>query len=220
MASVENLIEKAKKEILKEVMDELEAFFADIPNKLAGLDTSELKGTLTGGQGIPGPQGQLGAQGIPGFPGPKGLRGDSLVGPQGPTGRDGKPGRDGKSPKVKVPTSEEILNLIFKKKIPVTSISGLPNFDSLRRRGGGGGGDTIRRVDLSSQVNSSATTFTLPLGEVLFVWGTQHPGFYRPVVDFTVADTGSNETTITLTLNGFETPILGQTLGALYISKN
>jgi hypothetical protein len=70
---------------------------------------------------------------------------------------------------------------------------------------------SVRTIDLSSQLNGSLKTFTLPADtlKVLGVWGTQFPITFRADVDWTFSGR-------TLTLTGeVSAPASGQTLHAL-----
>lgn len=70
----------------------------------------------------------------------------------------------------------------------------------------------VRAVDLSGDVNGTATTFTLPRDtvRVLGVWSTQFPISFRQDVDWTFAGN-----TLTLVQNQVGVPASGQTLWAL-----
>lgn len=71
---------------------------------------------------------------------------------------------------------------------------------------------TIRAVDLTSQVDGVVTEFTLPMDtvNVLGVWGTQFPVTFRQTTDWTFAGR-----TLTLVTAQVGTPQSGQTLWAL-----
>jgi hypothetical protein len=74
---------------------------------------------------------------------------------------------------------------------------------------GGGSGLTAASIqDVSSQCDGVTKTFTLT-GTPIMVWGTQFPGVYQPVTDFTAA---SGSFTLTTTVGA---PATGQTLIAL-----
>lgn len=96
--ALEQQIEKIKQEILNEVMDQVEAFLEQIPDKLAQLDFGALKENLVGPEGL---QGERGFRGEPGEQGPAGKDGKDgatvfgMHGINGTDGQDGKDGRDG-----------------------------------------------------------------------------------------------------------------------------
>lgn len=183
--------------------------------------------------GPPGPEGDS----IIGPIGPKGKKGDKGSSVKGKDGEDGKDGENGKTPVrgqdfftdaevedflVKIAdklTPEQIQTLLMD--LPVKGrwfdalhIKGLPTPTEERLKGGGGGGgNTMLSADISSQVDGSTKTFTVPkhqLNNSRMLFCTSFPRFYRLGVDFT-----TTSTTLTLT-SEVKAPRTGQTFLFLY----
>ena len=151
-----------------------------------------------------GIDGSAGAQGEPGSEGP--------LGPQGEPGRDGSPDM-----------AEDIRNklelLDGDERLDQKAIKGLlEDMEKLRAEirskpalRAGRKSVFVKRHNLTSQVDGSTKTFTLPSDtlEVLGVWGTQFPINFNPGTDWTFSGR-----TLTLT-DEVAAPQTGQTLYAL-----
>lgn len=216
-----------KKRILDTVREEV--------GKLKNEITQELRRILEekiGEEGLMTLQGERGHTPIRGvdYLTPKEMRllKKELQGRSGKHGAPGLPGKDGiteviyrdGSPDTPEQIAEKINSL--QEKIDVKSIKGLVQLiQNLKRaiqekkHGGdiGGGGDSVRYYDLSSLLDGSTKTFTVPVhltGKSL-LFGTQFPIIYRPTVDFT-----ETRTTITLT-DAVGAPQANQSLILYYV---
>ena len=147
---------------------------------------------------------------------------DGIDGKDGRDGRDGKNSIDGKdgSPDTPEQVRDKLESLQGDERTDKSAIKGLEEeiaklrseISSIPRGGGGARGKSyvVRRVDLTSQLNSSTRAFTLPQDTVaiLGVWGTQFP------VTFDTADGTFRGRTLTLS-DAVSAPAAGQTLFAL-----
>ena len=105
---------------------------------------------------------------------------------------------------------KELKNPKSKHRLGVEHIYNMPNKGFLDQRWHGGG-NIVEYADLSSQLNGTLKTFTIPpASKVILLVGTEFPIIYRPQIDFTFT-----KTTITLT-SQVSAPLNGQTLTALY----
>ena len=231
--NLSKLIENLKEDILDDVMEEVERLFQELARGLRSMDFGALKLKLKGEKGEIGSRGVEGKSivGPMGLPGKNGKDADEIkiimeVLRQIPKTDEKKIVAEisKKFPELTAESIKQKLeSLEGEKRLDVSAINGLITLIKRHGRGttifggGGGGGDTVRAEDLSSQLDGSASTFTMPLaGRVLLLIGTQFPILFRPTVDFTTSITGSNQTTITLVTGQVASPQRGQTLVALY----
>jgi len=134
-------------------------------------------------------------------------------GPQGPPGR---PGRDG-SPDSPKDVRDKLLQLNGDERLPVSAIKGLDDYEEVRNRkpsiisGAAPGATTVQFTDLSSQLNGSRKTFTVPRRRFIALFGTEFPVIYRPEIDYT----GTGTYTLTLT-SQVSAPASGQSLLLLH----
>lgn len=133
--------------------------------------------------------------------------------------RDGAPGKRGEQGSPD--TAKEILEKLSISKIPLNFITGLDEkFNEFLNKIGklplGRGGSVVNSVlveDLTSQVNSVLTEFTVPRHRfALLCLSSQFPFIYRPTTDFTTANR-----TLTLVTSQVAVPVSGQTLIFLYV---
>ena len=141
---------------------------------------------------------------------------DGKNGKDGSDGIDGKDGVDG-SPDTPIQIAEKLEILKGDNRLKLEAIKDLKEkLEALEKRPIGRGGGArkvtyIKRENLSSQVNGTLKTFTLPKDtiEVIAVFGTQFPVNFNPGTDWTFSGR-----TLTLT-SEVGAPKTGQTLYAL-----
>ena len=160
------------------------------------------------GDTVVGPQGEQGIQGVRGKDGE-----DGAVGPKGEKGKSGKDGKDG-SPD----TGEGIIKKI--NSLPVTGSQIDPwhvKPDAKFTKQIHGGGDTIFMYDLSSFLDGSTKTFTIPRNtKVSLITSSSAPFFFRPTVDWTTSGVGNTILTFDSAIDAAVMLAQGQSIGVLY----
>lgn len=194
--------------------------------EIAGVEVITIKGDKgekgdsgDKGESIVGPQGSRGEKGdtVVGPKGDKGNDGESIIGPQGSQGKDGKDG----SPDTGIQIVNKINELPVEEEyqIDASHIKGLPEIEKKN----GGTSFVISRgqvqvYDLSSQLDGSTKTFSLPAFALVFdVRSSSFPYAFRPTTDYTV--NGSlMKITFTSEITAAATLAAGQTLYILYVA--
>lgn len=176
-------------------------------------------------QGSPGAQGPRGDKGDKGDRGPQGERGPAgprgsqgPQGEQGPRGEKGDPGEITDFAAYGAATRDGLELLQGDARLDKSAVKGIDELEGqlkeIASRPSGGHGmrkvPIVKRVALTSQVNGSARTFTLPKDtvQVLGLWSTEFPLTFDDA-DWTLA---GNQLTLA---SAITTPSAGQTLVAL-----
>lgn len=192
-------------------------------NIILGLHSLKIK-AVRGIDGKNGEKGEQGIQGKTGMRGPKGKDGESVMGLKGKDGRDGRDGKDGKDGSFDTP--DETIDKINKaeKKINPEQIKGLASalkdIDSMGKfpRGvaASGIGDLGLKFfvnDLSSQLDGSTKTFTIPPNRmILDVKCSSFPHVFRETTDYVVSGISRETFTFTSEISATTTLASGQTL--------
>mgnify|MGYP001582261773 FL=1 len=169
-----------------------------------------------GKQGVQGPRGDKGEPGLPGTPGKDG---QSIQGLPGLNGADGSPDTP-EIIKLKLESLED------EDKLKIDAIKDLQEeLDKLKKQvnqkvyvGGGAaeGGRIVRVEDISSSLNGSTKTFSLPaFWRVISVHSSSFPNAFRPTTDYTV-DGSLMQITFTSEIDATSVLSTGQTVIVLY----
>lgn len=239
--SLVGIFSSLRKDVLKTVEEEIKSIAAEEAKRqvneiLGTLDTSvstivdnlkQAKGDK-GDPGAPGytPKkgvdyfdGKEGAPGIPGHPGKDGRT--PIKGVDYFDGKKGTPGKDG-SPDTGAEIVVKVNDLPIKPELQIDAkhIKNWPK-EATWKKGGGrlgrGTSNPLQITDISSQLDGSNKTFTLPANKgVKLVISSSAPFWFIPT-DYTVS--GTDNTTLTFG-SGVDASIMlntGQQLGVLYI---
>ena len=222
-------LQNNQNEISKQVLDyikkeDLEGIISNIASKVQQLITIPQDGE----RGEQGEKGERGERGI-GLKGDKGDKGEQGI--SGINGRDGTIGLPGLNGADGSPDNGEMIvskleSLEDKDKLKISAIKNLEEeLEKLKKQkdwqviysgGGGGGGRIVKSYDISSELNGSTKTFSLPaFWRVISVNSSSFPNAFRETTDYTT-DAAAMTITFTSEIDAPTTLATGQTIIVIY----
>lgn len=143
---------------------------------------------------------------------------DGKMGRNGKDGKDGKDGRNGKDGKVDEEKLVGKLTNIIQEELKKAGVNkeAIAKYGPFRLRHGGG--DLMQAFDLSSQLNSSLKTFTIPQNrKIVQITSSSTPFVFRPTIDYSVSGSGNRTLTFAAGIDATSMLAAGQSIMVIYV---